>query len=170
MAHEQSSDGSALHHAIERMPCVWPESVPSGTVTLERRSQSRITGFWSSPIAVIMCSPSVGFHAMSAIEPRCASRSSHHGFFCRRSQTMHVPFAEEVARMCETCEFHATRVTSAECLAVLGGGAGTKTVGASGRSSDVMKTSSITLMMMMMAVTPSPFMSPSEVIRAPKES
>ena len=53
---------------------------------------------------------------------------------------MHVPFCELVARMCATWLFHATRVTSAACLTGVGfsgvGGAGTNTLGASGRSSD----------------------------------
>mmetsp|Transcript_23315 Transcript_23315/g.69827 ORF Transcript_23315/g.69827 Transcript_23315/m.69827 type:complete len:223 (-) Transcript_23315:113-781(-) len=108
----------------------------------DRRSQSRTTGLASSPDAVAMCRPSTGFQATSATGLReAASRSSHQGFFWRRSQTMVAPLAEAVARMCDTCEFHATAVTSPACLAAFGGGAGTKTVGASGLSSEATNTS-----------------------------
>mmetsp|Transcript_19375 Transcript_19375/g.59664 ORF Transcript_19375/g.59664 Transcript_19375/m.59664 type:complete len:212 (+) Transcript_19375:786-1421(+) len=101
-----------------------------------------MTGFASSPDAVARCKPSDGFHATSATADRdAASRSSHQGFFWRRSQTIVAPDWDAVARMCDTWLFHATLVTSATCLAAFGGGAGTKTVGASGRSSDAMKTS-----------------------------
>lgn len=62
------------------------------------------------PEAVTMFCPSSGFQAMSVTAQRCASRSSHHGFFCRRSQMMVDPLAEHVARMCATWVFHATLV------------------------------------------------------------
>lgn len=60
-----------------------------------------------------MWSPWVGFHAMvdtgEEKELDCDSqRSSHHGFFWRRSHTMTVPLVAEEARMWGTWEFHAT--------------------------------------------------------------
>ena len=139
--HDMSRAGSLGHHDTLRTPCEWPERVASGMVVEERRSHMRMTGFWSSPMAVTRLSPSSGFHATSATHARAASRSSHHGRFCRRSHTMHDPLPLAVATMCATWLFHANAVTSAVCLAVLGGGAGTKTLGVSGRSSDMMYTS-----------------------------
>jgi len=128
---ETRSAVSSGHHDMDRIPCVWPRSVPSGIVVEDRRSQSRIT---ASSVAVARCRPSEGFQQTSDTGD-APSRSSHHGFFCRRSQTTTAPDTDAVARMCDTCEFQATHVTSAVCLDALGGGAGTKTVGSSGRSS-----------------------------------
>ena len=133
---------SSGHHDKLRMPCVWPLSVPRGIVVDDRRSQSLMTGFASSPDAVARCRPSAGFQATADTGLRKdASLNSHQGFFWRRSQTMVLPFCDAVARMCDTWLFHATLVTSAACFAAFGGGAGTKTDGASGRSSDATKTS-----------------------------
>mmetsp|Transcript_36202 Transcript_36202/g.81353 ORF Transcript_36202/g.81353 Transcript_36202/m.81353 type:complete len:288 (+) Transcript_36202:2338-3201(+) len=135
------SEVSEGHQLMLSTPWVCPWSWASGSVVDDRRSHMLITGLVSSPMAVTIWRPSMGFQAMSAMAPFFASRSSHQDFFCRRSHTWQLPLAEAEARMCGTRVFHATRETSAVCLAAPGSGAGTYgCLGVSGRSRLWMRT------------------------------
>ena len=116
------------------MPSRCPCRVARGSEVLDRKSQSLITGFLSSPPAVTKCNPWSGFQAISETEHPEGSLNSHQAFFWRKSHTIVEPFCAEDARICATWEFHRTLVMSAVCLALLGGGAGTNTLGVSGRS------------------------------------
>lgn len=53
-------------------------------------------------LPVTRCWPWSGFQATSVMGARLGSLSSHHGFFCLRSHTMHEPFCAAVAMMCDT--------------------------------------------------------------------
>mmetsp|Transcript_20215 Transcript_20215/g.65121 ORF Transcript_20215/g.65121 Transcript_20215/m.65121 type:complete len:265 (+) Transcript_20215:219-1013(+) len=146
-AHVARREVSSRHHDADKMPCSWPRKVPRGMVVEERRSQRRTTAE-SSPEQVAMWRPSEGFQQTSATFSRPASRSSHQGLFCRRSQTTQVPLVLAVARMWLTCVFQATVVISPPTplpllllLVEEGGAAGTKTFGFSGESNATTKTS-----------------------------
>mmetsp|Transcript_9382 Transcript_9382/g.21850 ORF Transcript_9382/g.21850 Transcript_9382/m.21850 type:complete len:228 (+) Transcript_9382:519-1202(+) len=92
------------------------------------------------PLPVIMCSPCVGFHDMSATPPPApdSARSSHHGFLCRMSQTTTAPELDDEARMCGTWLFQAAWVTSPAMHAAASDSPGDTTEGADG---DVRSTS-----------------------------
>ena len=108
LTYDNNNEGSCGHHAILNNPWLCPTNVANGTVVLALQSHNFITGLRSSPDAVIICKPSVGFHATSdTIAPGVLSqRSSHHNFPDFISYIATIPFEHADAKMCDTCVFH----------------------------------------------------------------